>query len=315
MKKAIVLYLDSLNIGDDIQGYAAAQLAGDHFVVLDREHLDNPDYKEPVKLICNGWFMDQPQHWPPAKNIVPLFISFHLGKYIKVKKSLIKPVLAPYYQEFSSVGCRDYETLRLFKKIGVDAYFSGCLTLTLPPSTAERNDDILVVDPFINNLLDDDYAKKLIYKMVPANQHSQIKFLTHVRKMSNLNAEERLAEAEEILNFYSRAKMVITSRIHCALPCLALGTPVFFMDVGYSRKSNRDRFEGILELFHVLKPNLPFHGNRRRDKVVKFFGLHKRFISSVKPLPINWELPEQNSTAYKVLANNLKQRVTDFLAG
>ena len=48
MKKGIVLYLNSLNIGDDIQGYAAACLVGDDFEVIDRESLDAPDTEEPA---------------------------------------------------------------------------------------------------------------------------------------------------------------------------------------------------------------------------------------------------------------------------
>ena len=315
MKKGIVLYLDSLNIGDDIQGYAASMLAGEDYIVLDREHLDEPDDKEPTKLICNGWFMDQPQHWPPATNIEPLFISFHIGKHKLVKQSIIDSSLKPYYEQFSPIGCRDYETLKLFKQLDVDAYFSGCLTLTLPKSTAKRNNTILVVDPFINNLLDEDYIKDLIYKLIPESYHSQIRFMTHVRKNNNLSFQERLKEAEELLAIYGSARMVITSRIHCALPCLALDTPVYFMDVGYSRKSNRDRFDGILELFHVLKPNLPFHGNRIRDKVIKFFELHKLFLPSVHHLRIDWDTAEANPQRYKKIAKDLKNRVVDFIKG
>ena len=32
--------------------------------------------------------------------------------------------------------------------------------------------------------------------------------------------------AKNLLNKYASAKLVITSRIHCAIPCLSLGTPV-----------------------------------------------------------------------------------------
>ncbi|WP_264821067.1 polysaccharide pyruvyl transferase family protein [Acinetobacter schindleri] len=33
-----------------------------------------------------------------------------------------------------------------------------------------------------------------------------------------------------MLEKYSTAKLVITSRIHCALPCLAMGTPVIYIN-------------------------------------------------------------------------------------
>ena len=57
--------------------------------------------------------------------------------------------------------------------------------------------------------------------------------------------------AEDLLNKYARAKMVITSRIHCALPCLALGTPVIFVN-GFDSFVDSCRFDGILELFNRI---------------------------------------------------------------
>lgn len=314
MKTGVVLYFKSLNIGDDIQGYAASLLAGKNFTVLDREDLDNASHEEPIKLICNGWFLDHPEHWPPAKPVHPLFISFHIGKYNHVRKALLDPKLAGYYNQFAPIGCRDYETLRLFEGMGVDAYFSGCLTLTLPKSEVKRSNKILVVDPFINELLDEEYGRKLMYKLIPSAYHNDIEFITHIRKDGNRAVDDRLADAEEFLDRYGRAKMIITSRIHCALPSLALGTPVFFMDVGYERKRNRDRFEGIIDLFNVVKPNLPFHGSRRVDKLLKLFGLHKLFLAQVKPLAIDFESPEPNPETYKEIAEALKTKVAEFLS-
>ena len=313
MEKGIVLYMDSLNIGDDIQGYAASKLIDDDFEVLDRENLNNPDIKGPVKLICNGWFMDQPGNWPPTPNIDPLLISFHIGKFNTVKKALLKPELKPYYQKHGPIGCRDFETLRLFKSMKVDAYYSGCLTLTLPKSHAVRSEEILVVDGIINNLLQPEYAKKVLLKLIPQSYHKQVKFLTHVRSNNKISAEQRLKDAELTLDKFARAKLVITSRIHCALPCLALGTPVFFVDFGYSRQRNRDRFEGILNLMHTVKPNLPFHGSRRIDKILKLFGFHKLFLHNVKPLSINWNNPDPNPEHHLDLVKQLKMTVADFL--
>src|SRR5690606_3725036 len=61
--------------------------------------------------------------------------------------------------------------------------------------------------------------------------------------------EEKFEMADDILKKYAKAKLVITSRIHCALPCLAMGTPVIFLN-GFSDPLDTSRFEGILELFN-----------------------------------------------------------------
>jgi exopolysaccharide biosynthesis predicted pyruvyltransferase EpsI len=49
----------------------------------------------------------------------------------------------------------------------------------------------------------------------------------------------KFQKAEALLEKYAQAKLVITSRLHCALPCIALGTPIIFIpkditDVRYS---------------------------------------------------------------------------------
>ena len=66
------------NAGDYIQSLAAAQYLPRVDKYLNREKLS--EYKgEPVKLIMNGWFMHQPECWPPSKQIFPLLTSFHIN--------------------------------------------------------------------------------------------------------------------------------------------------------------------------------------------------------------------------------------------
>ena len=54
---------------------------------------------------------------------------------------------------------------------------------------------------------------------------------------------KRFKEAEELLRRYAQAKLVITSRLHCALPCLAFDTPVIFVN----KNLEDPRFAGLLE--------------------------------------------------------------------
>ena len=69
-------------------------------------------------------------------------------------------------------------------------------------------------------------------------------------------------KAQALLNHYQSAACVITSRLHCALPCLALGTPVFVVDAfkdqtRYSRHCSVDEFlsgESGLDIDHP-EPN------------------------------------------------------------
>ena len=69
--------------------------------------------------------------------------------------------------------------------------------------------------------------------------------------------EDKLALARSLLAMYSTASLVVTSRIHCALPCLGLGTPVYFVTSDNLESENPIRSKGRLggnkELLRVLR--------------------------------------------------------------
>jgi hypothetical protein len=58
--------------------------------------------------------------------------------------------------------------------------------------------------------------------------------------------------ANTLLDVYARAKLVITTRLHCALPCLALGTPVVFL---HERYAEDRRFDGLREYLRGYGPD------------------------------------------------------------
>ena len=57
----------------------------------------------------------------------------------------------------------------------------------------------------------------------------------------SLTHQQRFDEAEKLLRRYAKAKLVITSRIHAALPCIALGTPVILVVKNYDSL----RYQGL----------------------------------------------------------------------
>ena len=309
MKKGVVFYYDSVNIGDDIQSLAAYELLKDENVAfIDREDLKNYASEE-IQLLANGWFLHNPERWPPSKTLHPYFISFHMAKYKSVRQKVLSADLLSYYQKYEPIGCRDYETKRLFESIGVKAYYSGCLTLTLPKREVTRTDRIIIVDLFINNILKGKYARKVTYKLIPKRYHDQVELITHIRSSKGQSIDEKLREADRLLDRYASAKLVITSRIHCALPCLALGTPVLFFDFGYVRKINRDRFEGVLDLMNTIRPKIPFHENTRLEKMLKLVGIHRLFFPFIKPLNIDWETPLENPGRHLKIAEKIEENV------
>ena len=76
---AILSYPNSNNLGDFIQSEAAKQYLKNKIVKqIDREQLHSYDGTK-VHMFMNGWFMENPNNWPPSKKINPLFLSFHLN--------------------------------------------------------------------------------------------------------------------------------------------------------------------------------------------------------------------------------------------
>ena len=205
-----MLAYHTTNLGDDIQSLAARQYLPRVDTYLDRDRL--AEYRGPeTTLIGNGWFCHDPQlAWPPAPQIRFLALSLHVHDWAKHQFAMHRDYWSP---PRTPVGCRDEATQAFFAEQGVDACFSGCLTLTFPPADGPRR-GICLVD------LWDSLAAKLpdcLRREATRHTHSV---------SPNLPPEARLTLAQRQLDHYAAAELVITTRLHAALPCVALGTPV-----------------------------------------------------------------------------------------
>lgn len=281
-----------VNIGDYIQALAASQFLPTIDGFIQRENLR--DYKgEECKIIMNGWFMHNPVQWPPSEKIHPLFVSFHLNTL--AKETLTNPQSIAYFKRFEPIGCRDIYTRDLLQSYGVEAYFSGCLTLTLGRKykSESRENEVYFVDPYfatkrsINNILKNICSLLLHYRTISAiakkypsekkGIRKKMKLVTFFREYRKYFSDEvlknatyichqsvyyknnfpddkaLLSEAERLVRLYSKAKLVVTSRIHCALPCLGLETPVIYIEKTKQNSANSCRMGGIAELFTTMQ--------------------------------------------------------------
>lgn len=259
---------NEVNIGDYVQSLAAKQFLPKVDVFIERENLQ-VNLPDTYKCIMNGWYMHGSK-WPPSNNIQPLFVSFHINS--KAEHVLLSQSSIDYLKQHEPIGCRDIRTMNLLKERNVDAYFSGCLTLTLGKSycSNESSGEILFADPYIYETIPSKIVKKVkktigcemnesTMRKKIMNQYKNIlpkSFLenfsvsTQIEKIpTQYNHEEYFQKAEKLLQRYAKAKVVITSRIHCALPCLAMGTPVIYVHSQRENEEHNSRLNGILELF------------------------------------------------------------------
>ncbi len=238
MRYGLLTY-STTNLGDDIQSLAAEQFLPRTDVLVDRDRLDQCACVEPMALICNGWWTHRPAAWPPPARIRPLLISMHINH--RAAARFTQPELREYYQRHGPVGCRDTHTLDMFLGNGIDAYFSGCLTLTFPRFEGPRGDQIVLADPLgtADRL---NFAGKW-WQSIPQTVRRSVLLVNHEVRADTPKPQRR-TRAQWFLDLYSRARLVVTSRLHAALPCLALGTPVIFVETGYEPT----RFGGLLDM-------------------------------------------------------------------
>lgn len=160
-----------------------------------------------VKLPMQGCFEYKRglDAFPLSGDIVPVYIGFS-----RISGSHI------YKENFASyapIGCRDEATYKKIKKKGYEAFLSGCYTICFP----RREKDITEGKIFMVD------APKGIEEYLPEEYKERLEYVTHETD-SNEMLEEK---AEQMLQRYrDEAQLVITSRLHCASPCMAMGIPV-----------------------------------------------------------------------------------------
>lgn len=280
MKYGLLVYKDiknTFNVGDYIQSLAAKQFLPTVDLLLNREDLAH--YSGPtIKLILNGWFTHDVENWAPSGDVNPLFISFHLNgrvadRFLSIKRN------HDYLKEHEPIGCRDFSTMRVLKKNNIECYFTGCLTLTLGETYRLDNfesNKVICADvafdtpSFIDcfGSMSDFYWKglrkrglfnfqssKSILDMILNCSHEKY-FLDHIIKSNACPShEERLMLAQMYLKEILKSRLVITSRIHSALPAAGIGVANIFVHSGFEDIMDSSRFEGLIDFLNVLDLN------------------------------------------------------------
>ncbi len=214
------------NLGDIIQGMSARAYLGENAICLDREKLNEFEGEKGI-LIANGWFMHDYNAFPPAEKLTPFYISFHLASI----KLLFSKANRKHFRKFGPVGCRDRKTQIYFLLNGIPAYYSGCLTVTFNKrkSAFKRTfkDSIVMVDN-----VDHQFPKEVIDKIKEIGK-KEISLFNHDPIHNENDFDSYLIENEAYINKlmeeYSGSSVVITNKLHCALPCLSLGIKVIFI--------------------------------------------------------------------------------------
>lgn len=243
-----------VNLGDPIQSYAVKNLyremgiPEEDIIPVPRYDLSDYDGEECVCVVNSASAYEElayDSHFmPPSEKVHAIPMSLH------IHRKLSEAELA-YYQTCGGVGCRDIRTAEYLRGLGVDTYLTGCLTLTFP----RRSEDIA-------KNADKVYFFEVpsdVMKIMPQELKEEGIVLSNVLRFENPGNSNRISvedtyeehrkgeERADLLR--DTARLVITSRLHVAAPCLAMGIPVILV-----KKHFGDRFGFIDRLIPIYEP-------------------------------------------------------------
>jgi hypothetical protein len=239
------------NLGDEMQSLAvAAHLARvDRF--LDRDRLAELPGGEPVACVCNSWFLLGDDFRPPADCLTPIWFGFCAGRPELLERGWLE-----HLRDRTPIGCRDLFTTGLLQRHGIDAYWSGCLTLFLGRALpwlgpGERHGIVFVdVPPAAEAHLPRDITRRAL------------RVSTFPAPGIVNDPLARWAALGRLVDLIARAELVVTRRLHVALPAASFGTPVVAVpdpEVSFARR----RFSGFETVIPVVY--LDEIESRRRD--------------------------------------------------
>ncbi|HSH96051.1 MAG TPA: polysaccharide pyruvyl transferase family protein [Roseimicrobium sp.] len=239
----------SVNIGDSIQSLTVRTLLAkmgvpNHDIIaIDRDAITSYN-GPPARLILNACFYTHCFPLPPQ--IQPIFIGF------QTSDPEVISLHADYFRRHQPIGCRDNDTRNMFIAHGIDAYTTGCLTMSIPLRTeSPPAPKVLFIGGGKSGIFPPtlkDFAplhvlesSTYIYQRSPVATFP----LTDAEvDMSNLMADQLLAR------YRSTASLVVTPLLHAACPCIASGIPVIL-----ARKDHNTRFSAINRVLPVYEPS------------------------------------------------------------
>lgn len=283
------------NLGDNIQTLAAEQFIPSVDKKFHRDYLKYSANAEPYILIMNGWFSKSPHTSLPAhESIKPVFIGFHISKSASTLKTFLKSEYIDYFRRFEPIGCRDKQTAEYLSSKGIQAFYSKCLTLTFPSRKETPKDGkVFIVD-----------ASDI---PIPNSLRKEACFVTHFCP-DFYGDEIKTLMASKLLDYYrKKAKLVITTRLHCAMPCLAMGIPViFFGDPNSYRLS-------ILQDLGLKINQLPSQSTKLAWKFYSKINKHnteQTFLNGVNWNPPSLNIEQEKQKLIKTTKELLSKRLS-----
>ena len=210
------------NLGDDLVTLAAMQHLPQFDRVLDADALDAPlpglADEDRLLLLTPGLFLRSSAHWPPEPHIIPVCAGVHISEEDAwgLPLSSLDGTGLDALRACAPIAARDVRTAGRLARLNVPHTLTGCLALVLEHPVATRSGIICC-----------DVPEEVV--SVLREFRRDVTTVTHSMSRPSPDFDVRMAGAKAMLSRYASAEMVFTRRLHCAMACLAVGTPVLLL--------------------------------------------------------------------------------------
>lgn len=225
---AVAWHPASDNLGDDLRTLAASRLLPRIDRALDADRPDAPleglTAADRVVTLFTGAFLRSAAHWPPQEQIAPVYLGAHFSSEDTwgVPFESLSGAGRSFLTACGEVGCRDERTLRLMEQANIPAQLTACVTLSLD------RPDVPKGQPYVCCVDTPAEVAAALREFAPG-VGAQVQETTHQLDSPSRDFAARMAHAEDVVRTYAGAAFVVTRRLHCAMVCLAVGTPVVLL--------------------------------------------------------------------------------------
>jgi len=320
MNKIIYLlkYDHSKNIWDVIQSLSSKKILENLWYkvnFIDQNKLHKPIWKK-IKLFLNGFFCfddnDFSNTFPFHSDIIPIFSNIHLEldywKQEKLEKYFFNKKNIEYLKKYEPIWCRDQATSDILNKYNIKAINNSCITLLFNKRTkneAQNATELILVDV-------DEYIP------IPKEYKNNYTYITqYINNWDRYLNKTKLQIAEDLLNYYKKnAKLVITSRFHCAIPCIAMWIPVILL--WENNKRLKQNFVDIYPYIHFWKRHKTLFRKLNFSKNIPILNINIKYWFNILDviysvlykvilnilykfniIKVNWDIKEKNIENFK----------------
>lgn len=207
---------------------------------------DQNTWQEDTAFIMAGYFDSYYGHcmFPIADKGYPFYLGFHCVDEKRMEE-IQRQTRQPLF-----IGCRDLASYRSLKRVfgpEVPIFMSGCFSLLQERRSEEpEQGKVMLVD-----------VEKGLMPHIPKELLANGEYHTHIHpSFAKDNQEADCMAVDYVRSWFAylkkNARLVITSRLHCALPCVAMGIPVV---VARKYVDDTERYSGYEKLFPVYMPD------------------------------------------------------------